>query len=162
MSEKHLLIKTKDNRKFLTHEKNLAALVEYAKTFGAEIEMVKVTKSTKILELKALTVALCDPNYKSNHEYTIIETIYPKNKRDRQSILEEAKLIKTFIRNTLISGKQISLKDLKENFQKYELTDACLCNHLANVRKTMTKEGFTFKKISAGNYCIEQDLANAK
>lgn len=81
MKEKCLLIKTKDNRKFLTHEKNLQSLIEYAKTFKSEIELVEIEKGTKVLELKGLTVALCDPNYQGDPSYQKIRDIYPDGKK---------------------------------------------------------------------------------
>lgn len=154
MNEKCLLIKTKENKNFFTHENNLQSLVEYIKTFNAELLLVKPSPETKILELKELTVALCDPNYNYHGKFEIIEKIFPKNKRARQSILVEAKIIRGFIRNKFLSDKQISLKELKEKFQNYRLTDACLCNHLAMARKDLAKDGFKFTKTGAGKYSI--------
>lgn len=155
MSENCLLIKTKDNRNFLTYEKNLQSLIEYAKTFDSEIELVKVSKNAKILELKALTVALCDPGYKFNASYTKIESVYPKSKKDRQSILSDANAIREFIRKKFLSGDSVSLKELKEQFGKNKLTDACLCNHMTVIRKKLTKEGYSFNKVGAGKYCLK-------
>ena len=60
---KCLLIQTKDKRKFFTHEKNFVQLIEFSKTFGAEISMVKLEEGP-ILELKELAPAICDPSYK--------------------------------------------------------------------------------------------------
>jgi hypothetical protein len=151
--EKRLLLKTKDNRKFITYEKNLPSLLEFAKTFGAEIDVVKVENGTKGLELKALTAAICNPKYDNNPEYTPVKKIYPNSKKQRKSILSEAKTIRQFIKKRFISGKNVSLKDLKEKYKNQKLTDACLCNHMAMVRKELSKEGYTFRKMGAGNYC---------
>ena len=160
MKQKCLLITTKDNRKFLTHEKNLQSLIEYAKTFKSEISLVEVDKSTKILELKGLTVALCDPNYSGDPEYKQLKSIYPNNKRGRKSILTEAKSIREFIRKKFLSGKAVSLKEIKDKYEKYELTDACLCNHISSARKQLEKEGYSFEKIAAGKYVCKQNTEN--
>jgi hypothetical protein len=154
MKEKRLLVKTKDNRKFITYEKNLQSLVEFAKTFGAEIELVEIEKGTKSLELKALTAAICNPVYEGCAEYTGIEKIFPESKKGRKSILSEAKVIRQFIQKKFLSGKPVSLKDLKDKYKNQKLTDACLCNHVAMVRKSLCKEGYSFRKVSAGTYLL--------
>jgi|LakMenE01Jun11ns_1017448.scaffolds.fasta_scaffold9897411_1 hypothetical protein len=156
MKEKCILIKTKDNRKFFTQESNLISILEYVKTFKAEVELVEVEKGTKILELKGLTVALCDPNFKSDLQYEKIKDLYPSKKKERQSMLVEAKTIRDFIRTDFVSGRTVSLKEVKAKYHKHNLTDACLCNHITVVRRQLMKEGFEFQKIGAGEYRIAQ------
>ena len=73
MTQKCLLIKTKDNRKFLTHEKNLNSLIEFSKTFGAEIFTVPIAQEFSILELKDLVAALCNPQYVNCQEFSEAE-----------------------------------------------------------------------------------------
>lgn len=154
MNEKCLLIKTKDNRKFLTYEKNLPSLVEFAKTFGAEIHLVEPGEKQKVMELKNLTAALCNSEYKEKPKCKKIDKIFPKSKRKRQEILAEAVKIRKFIRKRFLTGKPVSLKELKLKYSEQKLTDACLCNHLAVARKEMTREGHVFRKIGAGKYCL--------
>jgi hypothetical protein len=156
MNEKYLLITTKDHRRFLTYEKNLLSLVEFAKTFGAEIHLVMLEKDQKVLELKALTAALCDQSYNMKPKCEKLERIYPKTKRSRKTILTEAAKIRNFIRNKFLAGKPVSLKELKEKYKKHNLTDACLCNHLAMARKALSREGYSFRKIEAGKYCLSK------
>jgi hypothetical protein len=152
--EKRILVKTKDNRKFITYEKNLPSLIEFAKTFSAEINMVEVKAETKGLDLKALTAAICNPKYNSDPEYNQIKRIFPNSKKQRKLILTEAKVIRQFIKKKFLSGKDVSLKDLKEKYKNQKLTDACLCNHMATVRKELAKEGYKFRKTGAGKYCL--------
>lgn len=149
-----ILIKTKDNRSFLTHEKNLNCLIEFAKTFGAEMFTVIPASKSLVLDLEPLTSALCNPEYKDNPEYKCLKKIFPSQNRDRSSILRDAELIRSFIREKFISGESVSLKELKEMYKKHNLTDACLCNHMTSVRNTLTSEGYAFRKIGAGNYCL--------
>jgi hypothetical protein len=154
MSETCLLIKTKDNRKFLTHEKNWVSLVEFAKTFKAEVYRVEPAAGVKPMELKALTAALCDAGYADDPEHAKVERLYPKAKRNRKEILTGAVKIRRFVRRRLLSGKALSLKELKEKYKGQGLTDACLCNHLSATRKELAGEGYVFRKIGAGKYCL--------
>jgi len=153
MKQTCLLLKTKDGRKFLTYEKNLPSLIEFAKTFGAEIYRVEIEKQ-KILELKALANAICDQEYATSPKHRRIEKIHPKPKRTRQAILRNAIKIRKFIRRRLLAGKPVSLKELKTKYKHYEMTDACLCNHLSTIRKLLIREGYTIKKLGAGKYCV--------
>lgn len=150
-----LLIKTKDNHKFLTHEKNLESLIEFSKTFLAEIYLVEHEEG-KILELKNLAQSICKQEEKGEIKFKKIERLYPKAKRSRKNILKDAQKIQLFIRRRLTSGKPLSLKDLKEKYGELGITDACLCNHFANIRKSLTKEGHKFRKIGAGTYCATE------
>ena len=60
---KCLLLETKDKRKFFTHEKNFLQLIEFSRTFNAEISVVKM-EQTELLDLKDLAPAICDAHYK--------------------------------------------------------------------------------------------------
>lgn len=148
-----LLLKTKDNKKFLTHEKNLPSLIEFAKTFRAEIYKVEVEKQ-KVLELKALVDAICDQEYNTTPKHTKLEKLFPVSKKSRKAILADAVKINSFILRKLDSGKEISLKELKKKYKKQGVTDACLCNHLSMARKQLIRKGRTIKKLGAGTYCV--------
>lgn len=148
-----LLITTKDNRNFLTEETNLNSLIEFCKTFSSEIFKVKYTKG-KILSLKSLAQYMCDQDYNEPMEVDKMKKIFPSKSKSRNSIIKNAEAIKNFIRSNLLSGKSMSLKDLKDKYKELGVTDACLCNHLANTRKMLSKEGHTFKKIGAGKYLL--------
>lgn len=154
MQEKLLLIKTKDKRQFLTFQKNLPFLIEFAKTFGAELHYVSPEKEQEVLELKLLTTAICDSEYKSEVQCKKLEKVYPKTKKDRSKILSDACKIRAFVTKKLLEGKPVSLKDLKTKYKDLNLTDACLCNHLAAARKSLVQDGYSFKKTGAGSYCL--------
>ena len=153
---KYLLLKIK-KRTFLTHEKNLDSLIEFAKTFSAEIHLVESEKQ-KVLELKALANAICDQEYNLKPKaYQEIKKIFPKRKKDRETILKNAKKIQRFIHRRLTSGKAVSLKELKQKYQHLCVTDACLCSHLSVARRNVSKEGYRIRKIGAGTYVAEKD-----
>jgi hypothetical protein len=109
MNEKCLMIKTKDNRKFFTHEEHLNDLIEFSKTFGAEISVVKIKDNIDILELNDLAPAICNASYKSKTNYEIIEiklarftNLSPSSKRNQ--ILNAASNIRKAIKDKLTSG----------------------------------------------------------
>lgn len=151
---KCLLIQTKDKRKFFTHEKNFLQLIEFSKTFGAEISTVKLDEGP-ILELEELAPAICDPSYKKNEcQYSIIETQLSTDAKSRTDILIVANKVKKYISEQFKSRKTVSLKDLKKKFQKENLTNAALCNHIRRVKQEFEKEGISFVKVGAGEYRV--------
>lgn len=155
MVKRCLLISTKgENKKFLTYEKNLSALIEFAKTFSVEIYLAKPESGQKIMELKALTAAICDPLYQAELHCVKLERIFPRTNKNRKSILADANKIRSYITSQFLAGKLVSLKDLKERFKKQKVTDACLCSHLTSVRKSLSQNGHEFRKVSAGTYCL--------
>ena len=78
MKTRSLLIKLKDDKKFLTHEKNLIYLIEFAKTFEAEIYLVENEPNQKLFELSKIIKSFCDSEYKDNIKYKKIRKVFPK------------------------------------------------------------------------------------
>lgn len=65
MKTKCLMIETKDNRKFFTHQENSKQLEEFSKNFDAKIFLVKAEiNKNNILDLSKLAPALCNKSYK--------------------------------------------------------------------------------------------------
>jgi hypothetical protein len=153
MKKTCLLLKTKDGRRFLTHEKNLPSLIEFTKTFSAEIYKVEV-EGEKIMELKALANAICSQDYSEKPKCAILEKVYPIAKKSRDKILKDAAKIKKYIRKRLLDGKAVSLKELKTKYKSCNVTDACLCTHLSAARKALTQEGHRIRKLGAGKYQV--------
>lgn len=151
MSQTCLMVKTKDKRKFLTHDSNLPLLKEFVRTFNAEVYRVIPAEKVKILEPKVLVRHFCDnPDYTDESKVVVVERLMPE--KNRKSILKDAEKIRSFIRNRLTKGKPLSLKQLKEKYEELGVTSACLCNHFSAVRQELAKEGYSFKKEGAGNY----------
>lgn len=151
-----LMIKTKDRRKFFTHEKNFTPLLEFSKAFKAEISVVKV-ENAEILDLAQLAPAICDAGYKQPEprSYEVLEVKLPQVKRNRQQILETARSIKQFIKKQFLEQSKVTLKDLAKTLCNYNLTLACLCNHLAQVRKELISEGWQVEKTGGGKYVLK-------
>jgi hypothetical protein len=145
-----LLIETKDNRKLFTHKKNYPNLIEFGKTFEAEISVVKSTNA-KVLELDELAPAICDPLYNSNCSFEILETKISKPKTKK---ISKAQKIRDFIRETFLENKPVELHNVAKKFKNQNLTLACFCNHISKVRKELTNEGYRIEKIGGGKYII--------
>lgn len=158
---KLLMIKTRDKRKFFTEKKNLPFLIEFAKTFGAELSII-TTELSKPTPLEKLAAAFCDASYNAEIPYEHVSRVYPKIESDRQrsDLIDNANKIRKFIHTKLTSHKTITLKELKKKFGDYNLTDSCLCNHLTQVRKEVENEGYTICKLGAGKYVakIKEEL----
>lgn len=150
-----LMIKTQDKREFFTHEKNLIQLVEFSKTFGAEISTVKIDEDAPILDLRDLVPQFCDQTCKPEKaHYEIVEVKLQGVKCKRQKMLKTAGRIKNHIADELLSGNIVSLRGLKRKFARHKLTDAALCQHLKRVRDELTEQGHTIEKVGGGKYQI--------
>jgi hypothetical protein len=151
-----LMIKTKDRRKFFTHEENYIQLLEFSKLFNAEISVVSV-KEAEVLNLSQLAPAICDANYIQSQpvEYKILEVKVAQNRRTRKDILKTAKKIKSYIRQKFLAGELVSLQKLAKTFRKTKVTLACLCNHLTQVRTDLEQEGRTIRKVGGGKYVLD-------
>lgn len=145
------MIETRDHKKFFTHEKNFPQLIEFSKTFNAEISRVQIPSETEILELEELAPALCEKK-SQNADYTVIETKL-RHKTSRKNIISRAKKIQLYIKQSLLNGKIVSLKDLRRKY-KGQITNACLCNHFKQIRESLGQEGHGFIKIGGGKYKI--------
>jgi hypothetical protein len=150
-----LMIKTKDRRKFFTHEKNYIQLLEFSKLFKAEVSVVKV-KEAEVLDLSQLAPAICDANYVQTQpvEYKVLEVKIAQNKRSRKHILRTAKKIKEYIRKKFQAGELVTLRDLAKTFRKAKVTLACLCNHLTQVRKELEACSCQITKMGGGKYIM--------
>jgi hypothetical protein len=150
MKEKRLLLKTKDGREFVTYQKNIKYLMKFVETFDAEIFSIAVLQKTKSLQIKDLTTAICNQNYKNENDYKIIKKIYPKNEKSKDKELD----ISDFINKKLLSGESISLDIIKKQYKKNTLENNNLYYCINKVKKELTKKGYNFTKIKVGEYCI--------
>ena len=151
-----LMIETKDRRKFFTHEKNFPQLIDFAKTFDAEISVVKLEEG-QVLELTELAPALCDAGYRRpRSSYQLLETKLAPRSNSRSSILRNAEKIQGYVMERFLNGDVVCLSELKEKFRKHKLTTACFCNHIRRAMDDLKKEGIVTEKIGAGKYKIKR------
>lgn len=143
-----LMIKTKDHKKFFTHEKNFPQLIAFSKTFNAEISKVQIPSEAEVLELEELAPALCEKKSQKVH-YKLIE-LKMCHRTTRRKILTRAKKIQKYIIGKLKCGETVTLKGLAKKFKG--LTSACLCNHFKTTRESMKIEGYEFVKMGGGSY----------
>ncbi len=77
--KKALLVKTKNEKEYLLHDKCLPRLIEFSKVFATEIYQVKVKESTELLSLGEFPKALCNPRYKIETKIKNQTQILPKS-----------------------------------------------------------------------------------
>jgi hypothetical protein len=140
---KCLLVKTKDKRNFFTDEKHLPRLIEFSKTFGAEISVVQAEEA-EVLNLVQLGTAICNTSYapviKPNYE--IIETKVKSKKNTSQEI-------RKFINKTLLSGNVVSSKEI---IKKFGASPSCVSIQIKAIKQKLEKDGLQIKNISRGKF----------
>ena len=154
-----LMVKTKDNHTFFTHQRYYPQLVQFSNIFGAEISVV-TAKNADVLDLIELAPAICTKSYSPRPEIEILETKITIQRRKRIKLLKHSKHIRQHIEDQLRNGDPVSLKTLNKRFSRYHVTSACLCNHLRIVREQLQKDGLNIQKIGNGVYqLVVSDLA---
>jgi len=164
MSNDLLMIRTKDNRKLFTDRANLPSLIEYAKTFQAEL--IEVKASIVPLQLDQISKLLCDPNVSQQADELLVKQLYPqfilKEPKTRSLILEEASIVRKWIEEQFLSKKIVSLKNLRQQFSAMDLSDSTFCNHMKEVKKLLKIKGHIITKLNNGAYCIVNEIGSPK
>lgn len=163
MARKCLMIETKDRRRFFTDPHNYDHLVEFGKTFGAELSVVRA-EEPDILDLMSLAPAICDTSYEvvNRPVFEVVEVKLPKMQRQRKTLLRQADTVKKWIENQLLEGNSVKLAEVRKRYKRYGLTMQAFCNHLADVRKKLTAEGHELERVGHGEYKIVQYSADTK
>jgi hypothetical protein len=153
MPKKCLMLETKDHRKFFTHEKNYPLLVEFGKTFGAEISVVLVEKP-EILDLITLAPAICDSSYEVQNPpiLEVVEVKLTRTKRQRKTLRRQATTVKKWIKDQLLAGNIVKLAEVKKKYQRYKLTLQAYSNHLREIRRDLATQGFQVDRVGHGMY----------
>lgn len=161
--KKCLMVETKDQRRFFTDPRNYDHLVEFGKTFGAELSMVRA-EEPDILDLMSLAPAICDTSYEVINKpvFEVVEIKLPKMQRERKTLLRQANTVKKWIKSQLLEGNSVKLAEVRKRYKRYRLTMQAFCNHLADVRKNLMSEGHEVKRVGHGEYKIAQYSEEAK
>ena len=151
MPRKCLMLETHDHRQFFTHRRNLPRLIEFSKTFNAEISVVRTSEQP--VDLISLAENLCDNNYKIHKpNFQLLEVKVTKPKRSRRKLAHNGKIIRKWIKYQLVDGQTVRLRDLVKRYKRYGLSASAFCNHFIAIRKELVKEGFRVRKEGPGEY----------
>lgn len=137
------MIETKNSKKFFTYEKNLTELIAFSKVFNAQISIVKIPDEVEILDLEEIVPRFCEGS--SSKSSNIIK-IKPKP-------IKISTEIKNYIKENLIKGNVVSLKDLMNKFKSF--TAGYLCNYFTKVRNELTENGYNLIKVGGGKYKVK-------
>lgn len=155
-----MLTTSPDGRRFFTPEANYPLLLEFAKTFGAELSIIKAQEPIEILELSELTKSMCDQAYNDKGKsFEIVETKFTPSGESQYKIktADDGKVgrnqeIKNNIREKLLSGKEVALKSICQEFEASGLSPSTLCNYFKQVRISLINQGYGFAQIKRGCY----------
>ena len=128
-----LMLRTADKREFFTSICNLAQLIEFAKTYSAELLVVEAT-NVKLQNLPELVRSICLCNKTKHVAYKIVE--------NKLFALENP--INT-IRQELLDKKEVSLVYLENKFNT--LSKSTLNNYFSRAKKQLVSEGKIIKKL---------------
>jgi hypothetical protein len=160
-----LLVKI-DNKCFLTHEKHLQSLIEFAKTFKARISLVKA-ESSSILTLEELAKKICENAPASLLDYKVIRPdIFDNNPKLKKMVyytsfspaLPKLRLanrmlaLKKFIYESFKSGGEVVVKDIEHDFKKEGLSISTVYRCLRSIKEDLSKDGYKVIKIVPGRY----------
>lgn len=147
---KYLLIESK-NKKLLTYKRNLSQLKELKNIFKVNLYWVEAEGTP--LSIQEIAKFLCDQNALPE-DVNILKKEPILCKRDRKAILQNSKLIQNYIVTKLSTKKMIALKELKEKFSEFHLSDACFCRHLKTAINQLVDSGWKILKKSRGTYVV--------
>ena len=105
-NDRCLMIELRDGRRIFTLCENLMSLMEFAKTFNAQIYLVE-GQNIEVFDLEELPVPICDGNYNYKGVCKKLKTVLPretifaanrpkKGSKPRQDSLTHARRINSF------------------------------------------------------------------
>lgn len=158
--KKCLLLKTPEGRHFFTHENNFTVLVEFGRTFGAEISVVK-TPDPLVLELEDLAKYICSQVQDEAPKYEVLEIMLSASESSKPTKKSDlSKEAYDFIRATLLDGKSISISDLATKFTSMTRTTLSSC--IQKVKKELIKENYKVVREKPGQYKIQRQFEEEK
>lgn len=140
-----LMIKLSDKRKFLTNKKNINHLVEFSKTFNAELSIVR-TSHKNIKTLEQLADEICDTNKKQeDFAYEEVQKIIRKNNRK----------IFDYIMKTLRQKKSIDIEKIMVKFKKEGVDEKNIHSQINMAVKHLKSIGMNLEKTDKSQYKIK-------
>jgi hypothetical protein len=157
-ANKCLLLKTPDQRCFFTDEKNYPTLIEFGKTFGAEISIVNTKELVEIQDLSDLAKSICSETKIEYPAYEVVETKLPAvvnpTTENRNSKLKQAKEVIDFIRAELLAGNLVSLSMLETRFTN--ISKSSLSNYFSRAKRELLSQGHDVKREKPGQWIIKK------
>lgn len=154
---KCLLVKTPDQRCFFTEEKNFPVLIEFGRTFDAEISVVSLNAEVEVLDLDDLAKSICGTDPKDHPEYNVVEVKLAapikKTLETRAAKVTQGKTIADYIRQELTAGREMSIAHLEAKFP--EVNKPCLSNYFTRTRREMTSQGHRLTRDKQGVWKIQ-------
>lgn len=147
-----LMIECKDKNIF-TSKKNYKSLIEFANNFDLKLHHAK-TDPLNICELEKIPELFCSAGYKGPSDYLIIKKNIIKKKTSRQTILEQAQAIRDKMKKFVTSHDFVTFNQIKNNFDKYNISTTALNNLFRQVRKELDEKGVKVTKIKNGYYKV--------
>lgn len=158
LATKCLLLKTPDNRCFFTEEKHFPCLIEFGRTFDADISVVKTKEQVEVLDLTDLAKAICNPEATNPPEYEVVETKMAapqkKSNQSRVARAERGREVLAFASARVLSGAEISVTDLVSKFP--DVAKTRLVQHFTRARRDLAAKGHTLKRTKPGTYQLAQ------
>lgn len=152
-----LLLRTPDNRRFFTSVDHLPLLIEFSKSVGAEVSVVKTREPVETLPLKQLAKVFCDPQYEvAEVGYEVVEQKIGANPEVAPPPLvtkSKAAEIRSFVTAELMAGREVSLADLYKRYGT-RISQSAIRNHLTVVRQRLAEQGFNVTRAGVGRYRV--------
>jgi hypothetical protein len=165
MATRCLLLKTPDQRCFFTEEKHFPLLLEFGRTFEAEISIVKMKEEVEVQPLASLARLICSQQKSDYPAYEIIEVKLAanaaKSKIDRAERARRSKEINQYIREQLLNSTGVSISSLGTKFgesgQKYA-SETALARHLMRARRELEAAGHKVIRNKDSSYRVANNL----
>ena len=159
MADQCLLLKTPDERLFFTEENNFKLLLEFARTFDAEISVIKTKQAVEMLDMDDLVKSICSPAKTEVAEYSVLEVKLEAPKRasaTRYEKLKKTHEVNDFIRAELLAGKIVSLASLEEKYKEW--SKSALSSHLTRAKRELQAQGHYITRDKQGQYRLTPEL----
>lgn len=139
------MIKLNDKRKFLTNKKNVNHLIEFSKTFNAELSIVR-TSHKNVKTLEQLAAEICDTNKKQDDfEYEEVQKIVKTNNRK----------IFDYIMRTLRQRKSIDINKIMVKFKKEGVDEKNIHSQINMAVRHLKSIGMNLEKTEQSKYKIK-------
>lgn len=169
---KVLLVTTNDSRRFLTFENNFPLLVEFARTCGAEISVVKVQDDANVLGLEDLAKSICDhQKVQVDLNYEVLETRLkpgdpvppletselPPAVVDRAEKVRRGRTVTQYIKQELLAGREVTVAMLEARFSNYGMTKAAFNSYLRRTQIALSASGFQISRPGRAKHFINRN-----